>query len=248
MDWLDQLPDSLRVDDATMAEAYENTGDLGRAWIKTTIALTRAVCGEAPDEHFSRVRPAGSGFIVERQQRPADWVLAVISPDYTSGVRLAAAIMAARLAGVERVVALLLQSSAAASKPASAVLTALELLGVEDIFALDADRLDVLANAFIQEQAQGLEQRQGQVLAQEEGRVLAFGTDASPFSTLPVWQAPKNVQKDTQERVPEEPASENGPLRLHPELAGAWVHVNLHREFFTVFSVSISPCTSDCPL
>lgn len=218
MNWVNQLPDSLRVNDDAMAEAYDTTGDLGRAWIKTTLALTRAVCGEAPDRHDSVVQPAGSGFIVECHSRPADWVVAVISPEFASGVRLAAAIMAARLAGVVRIVALLRKSSAATLKHAPAVLTALELLGVEDIFEMDTANLDELANTPLQ----------------GHGRVLVFGTPTNPFSSLPVWY-------DT----PADPAipPDNEPLRLHPELAGAWVHVNLHREFFTVSSVQVSPCT-----
>lgn len=260
--WIDTLPEEYRVRDEVMAAAYEATGDQGRAWLKTTMALVRARFGESAEYKQVRERPAGSGFEMVRTDRPVDWVVVLVDEDFHAATRLCAAVMVARLAGARRTVALL------QGEPAPAILTALELLGVEDIFALDLNQMrKTLLQAKQEPQGRMLCFGQSISLGVPEGlriparadrppRIL-LGPDTTPENQDVIRRAhPDSVFVDSRPDVEYTSTDDGtdshtqntgdcGPLRLHPELCGAWLYPHLTPAFFTVSRIDLSPAPNN---
>lgn len=197
-------PADFQLDDARLAAAYEATSPQIRATVKTTLALLRALWPPSPLRRESLDLPAAGalGCSLARQTRPCGFVLAVLSPHFAAPTRLAAQIMAARLAGVDRVVVARPLLPGAPPFP-PALLTCLELVGVEQILelpghseqplidllrALCAPSCDQEALSAGRDEESGAEDsaRTGSTDAGNSGRVLFFGTnsDDDAFATL----------------------------------------------------------------
>ena len=97
--------EACRVPDERLAEAYEETSAEHRSWIKTTLALAEATYPAPPSRLTITSENAAAGFGFTRTRETAPWAVLLIGEGYASAVRLAAAIMPARLAGVEPVFA-----------------------------------------------------------------------------------------------------------------------------------------------
>ena len=95
--------EACRVPDERLAGAYEETSAEHRSWIKTTLALAEATYPAPPSRLTITSENAAAGFGFARTRETAPWAVLLIGEGYASAVRLAAAIMPARLAGVEPV-------------------------------------------------------------------------------------------------------------------------------------------------
>ena len=124
--------EACRVPDERLAGAYEETSAAHRSWIKTTLALAEATYPAPPSRLTITSENAATGFGFARTRETAPWAVLLIGEGYASAVRLAAAIMPARLAGVEPVFAVWTGAETAPS----GLFAALELTGVEQVFAM----------------------------------------------------------------------------------------------------------------
>lgn len=128
---IDQALEAFRIDDALLAQAYDAMPPALRARLKTAIAFQYHLNGEAPAWETRRVHRPTAGFCHTVHEKPAAWTVAVIETDFNSPARLLAALMPAVLAGVERIFVV-----SFGAPPDDALLVALELAGLEDIFVL----------------------------------------------------------------------------------------------------------------
>ncbi len=129
------LPSCLQeyaLEDELLAAAYEATPAPYRAWIKTTLALVHAVYKEQASLSIQHHFWPDAGFAHEQTARPHPWALFGLSSSFAAPTRLAAALMAARLAHCEPV---LVRVAEQGSFP-NALLTAAELTGVSQIASL----------------------------------------------------------------------------------------------------------------
>ena len=124
--------DVWRVSDAAFARAYAKTGDRGRALIKTCIAgLYQAW---RPGNAVSTVTTERfhDGQVRVEELTPRPWFALAIAPEIASPAQLVAAVMPALVSRIPLVVAF--RPKARTGWP-SALLTTLELCGVEQVFA-----------------------------------------------------------------------------------------------------------------
>ena len=124
------------IDDALRLAAYETLTARERSWIKATLALAESVYGACPTETDKRTLRAEYGLIRLRRTRPAAWALCVPGAGFASAPRFAAAIMCARLAGVENLLSVWPLTDVSACSPA--LLTVLELTGTDQAYTLAA--------------------------------------------------------------------------------------------------------------
>lgn len=220
--------EACRVPDDQLAAAYEATSAEHRSWIKTTLALIGSLYPALPAHTSTCVENPAAGFACTRTSETAPWAVLLIGDGYASAIRLAAAIMPARLAGVEPILAVWTGTGALPE----AVTAALELTGVEQVFAMpDARPL--------------LHELRGR------GRILCFNA-ALPETGLPAWSdhAPRleraALPGDALWAHPDALPAAGGadalcegqtgmddvPLVLGPGLEGCWVHQDLTPAFF----------------
>lgn len=131
------------VADEVFAAAYEAVPAELRACFKRSIACHEAVYGINVLASCTEERQLSTHERIHKQMRPLDWTLVCLDADYSSGVRLLAAVLPAILAGVPRVG--ILRLSRGKEWP-PALLAALELVGVERVAELSAE--DVIAKGF----------------------------------------------------------------------------------------------------
>lgn len=257
--------DPFRIQESLLAEAYEAVHPQQRAWLKTTQALVQSVFGEAPAVVERRCLPVGSGFMHCVRTVPVSWALVLIGGNFAAPCRLSAALMAARLSGVESVLVFFADDPA---RVCPAVFAACELAGVENLYALSVhspspENLSLL-DALI-------------TLSPAHGRVLTFGPVHSLPLPFPTWHdapptaaiAPDCNLTETQLRdfhpdiilhAPESSehkdvlyctssatrgttaSSKSAALSLGPGLEGAWLHVGLLPSFFQRTSIQLT-CT-----
>ncbi|MDR2726373.1 MAG: histidinol dehydrogenase [Deltaproteobacteria bacterium] len=129
-------PGLIGIDETLRLTAYEALSARERSWIKATLALVESAHGAYPAEADSRTLQAEYGLIRQCRTRPAAWALCVPGAGFASAPRFAAAIMCARLAGVENVLAIWPLTDASACS--AALLTVLELTGVDRAYTLAA--------------------------------------------------------------------------------------------------------------
>ncbi len=128
-----QWLESLRLADYILAEGYENTPAEFRAALKTGLAFSHAFYGEWADFTKKTMAASAGGFCLDESSVPASFAVAAFPCEYAAAPRLAAALMAARLAGTRHILAFSL-----GGVPTSQACAALELAGVEDIFTSNA--------------------------------------------------------------------------------------------------------------
>ena len=126
----------IGIAEAVRLAAYEALTARERSWIKATLALAESAHGTRPAENDNRTLQAEHGLIRLSRTRPAAWALCVPGEGFASAPRFAAAIMCARLAGIENLLAVWPLTDAAACSPA--LLTVLELTGIDQAYTLAA--------------------------------------------------------------------------------------------------------------
>ena len=254
--------ETARLPDGQMGDAYEATTPERRAWIKTTLALVQAFHPALPsmEEKYTKKPAAGLSFVVSKEVAP--WSVLLLGQGCVSSVRLAAAIMNARLAGIEDIVAVCTHK---VHDPA--LLAVLELTGVEHVFALPPEQaatlLTELDSLFRSERAQGA------------GRLLSFGEPEFEMVRasvpVPVWQdhpplvgifpdAADQLEQIAQAHPDSAPQLLTGtdelewssfdvvygtgttkaPLHLTSDLAGAWLCTDLNPAFFLNCELRVS--------
>ena len=255
--------EAARLPDNEMGDAYEATGPKRRAWIKTTLALVQAFHSASPFREERRIENPAAGFSFTSRSCVAPWAVFLLGSQCVSSVRLAAAIMNARLAGIEDILAV---CTGELQDPA--LLAVLELTGVEHVFALSpAHTADFLKELDALTRADG---------SQGTGRLLSFGESqyaiaCAGLPAVPVWLDPiprigvfpdaqdeleRIVQahpdaspvslSDTKE-ICQEPfdvvygtGTANSFLHLASNLAGAWICPNLEPAFFMNRELDVS--------
>ncbi len=126
--WLTFL-EPYTIDDTLRAEAYENATAEQRQLLKTAIAY-QALQGECPSAQSQFYEHKNKGFWQRKHSAPAPLLFILCGEEYLSPARLIATTMPALLAGVNQCIFIQI------GKPKPALLTALELLGIEEAYAL----------------------------------------------------------------------------------------------------------------
>ena len=162
--------EKARFPDAKLGDAYEATSPQARAWIKNSLSLVQSAYGRLPTRCEVRQENQAFGYTFCRRTETAPWVTLLLGNNDFSAVRLAAAIMTARLAGVEEVFAVW---TGAQDTLAPTQISALELTGVEHVFALPADRVPTF-----------LDEIRSNFPGTRAGRVLVFGYGNDTTSTV----------------------------------------------------------------
>lgn len=251
-----------QIPDECLAYGYEMTPPQQRVWIKTTLALGGVLYDTHPGDILYSQEHNASGFQVKKFLSPVCWTIILLDKDYASAPRLAAAIMPARLAGVENIIAVWTnQNNISATILPSNLLATLELAGIIHSLTLTHDELLILIHHLIQ---------------LGHGRILYFSDRNSPsaplntFTSIPIWKErytyrlaiESNTTIDTEilswahpdsclEELSEKPYIENPPEALycsveqknsylshgaqrifHPGLEAYWVHPTLSTSFF----------------
>lgn len=138
-DWLEPW----RVPDHALAQAYNTVSALQRAQLKTALAFQFELCQRVqPDLVSHSQHNARTGFDVSVEKRPLPWALAVVDSAFASPARLLAALTPALLAGVPQVLVAFIKNSA--QPIPAAILVALELAGLEDLFELSEEQCRML--------------------------------------------------------------------------------------------------------
>ena len=147
---LASTPGVTPVDDAAFAAAYEATGDVDRAHLKTCIARLHVLYGAAGGAGAGDLRAARTairwrqGFTSLEHSTPCAWALVCVDAAWASAPRLLAAVLPALFAGVGNVAVLRVGGDGPWPAP---VLAALELAGQEVVADLTADALPALLEA-----------------------------------------------------------------------------------------------------
>lgn len=128
------FPDNLerwQVSDAHLARAYSRTGDRGRAFLKSSIAMLYESLEPGAPTDRKTVKRFRSGLVQRREHSSRPWYLLVLGSEVTSGPQVLAALMPAVVRRIPLIGVLRPRS-----RPgwAPEVLAALELCGVERIY------------------------------------------------------------------------------------------------------------------
>ncbi|WP_243366314.1 hypothetical protein [Fundidesulfovibrio soli] len=126
------LPEQWRVGDGRFARAYARTGDSGRAIIKTCIVgLFETLDSQAPTRTLAAgTFHSGNTRLIENRPRP--WYALVLGQEVKAPAQVVAAVLPAMARRIPLVA--VLRPGVSAPWP-DGVLTALELCGVENVFA-----------------------------------------------------------------------------------------------------------------
>lgn len=147
---LASTPGVIPVDDAAFAVAYEATGDVDRARLKTCIARLHVLYGAAGGAGPGDVREGRTatrwrqGFTSLEHAAPCAWALVCVDAAWASAPRLLAAVLPALFAGVGAVAVLRVGGSWQWPAP---VLAALELAGQEVAADVAPEALPALLKA-----------------------------------------------------------------------------------------------------
>lgn len=187
---LASTPGVIPVDDAAFAVAYETTGDVDRARLKTCIARLHVLYGAAGGAGPGDVREGRTatrwrqGFTSLEHAAPCAWALVCVDAAWASAPRLLAAVLPALFAGVGAVAVLRVGGSGQWPAP---VLAALELAGQEVVADVAPEVLPALLEALVASGNAGRTAGAG-------GRLLLLGEHPDQVSALahahgvPVWR------------------------------------------------------------
>ncbi len=165
------LPGAACVDDAAFAAAYEATGDVDRARLKTCIARLHVLYGQTGDvREGCGVTSWRQGFVSMERATPCAWTLVCVDGAWTSAPRLLAALLPALFAGVGCVA--VLRTGGTGAWPAR-VLAALELAGQEVVADVDSAALSGVLDALAA----------GDEAGGRTGRLLLLGQHPEELST-----------------------------------------------------------------
>ena len=157
---MDKFLAQYRVDEIYMEAAYSGLPHQTKGWLKKTIALSRSINAGALFEWECCSRK-NDGMCLELSSRPAGHLLVLYPAAYPAAVRAAAAVVPSLFFGVKSIWAVAVSdevkkfnysrefSHAAAERYPEAgfnfnLLGTWELAGVEDVFCLPEQKLDIL--------------------------------------------------------------------------------------------------------
>lgn len=192
-EWLEPF----RVEDAALAAAYEATSPGRRAWIKTTLALVSSRYGETASTASQTWENRPLGFAHSLYHVPAPWAVVVLTPDFASPPRLAAALMTARLAQVDQILVVRQAPEQQLTPFPADLLATLDLVGIEHIFTLPTAEIPTLLEHLTARQGMGRlllhADRQTDRSRSPEGAAsrtspLAALRDCARVLRLPVWE------------------------------------------------------------
>lgn len=248
------------IPERDFADAYETTPAVLRALCKQAIAAQHTLFGEAPEKEEFFFARCAQGMHMRRRILPADWAFFAFDADYVSAPRLAAALMPALLARVPLTPVVCL-----GGRPRPELLCALELAGLDQAYALDADqgrevlreldaagrgrvvllhrgRLDALGAAARAAGIPCLEERRPPVLRIDGGGVdVELVRLAHPDAVF----APAGAPADAAYRSGEKAAPFAERLTLLAGMEGCWTHPGLEPDFFRVHGLLLAPCACD---
>ncbi len=147
---------SLLVKEHCFATSYDRLGAEQRAIIKANIAMLSALYGEK-QEISCLTRKLPAGYVFKQEEEPAAFALFFCSSSLDSAAHLLAALMPAILTGVESIVVCFIpgkdenttqslietECEDICARISPALLVALELVGVENVFLLRQERHDI---------------------------------------------------------------------------------------------------------
>lgn len=144
-------------------DSYENLDQLLRSHLKSQIATLHEMWKPASRNGgaFERL-PGGNTRLVER--KALDWALFLLAEDYASPAGFAAALLPAIMAGVEDILIVRVGDAKTPMQPA--ILSVLELLGREELFALSLAESSRLAENLSEQSLYG--------------KVISFGASFVP--------------------------------------------------------------------
>ncbi len=171
----EQLLAKYIIADDVRAKAYEGSSSAQRACLKNAIAL-HSIAGESPNFEQVKRSYTAKGYALDIQKQCVPWVLCICASGYAAPARLIAALMPALLAQVPKIFVGHLGDDTHTS-----ILLALELLGLDDAFALPSEQssYEIIENFVI-----SLYNQMGQ------GRILLLGAD----NITPVQDKIKQLQ------------------------------------------------------
>lgn len=220
---LASMPGIIPVDDAAFAAAYEATGDVDRARLKTCIARLHVLYGAAGGAGAGDLREERTamrwrqGFTSLEQVSPCAWALVCVDAAWASAPRLLAAVLPAVFAGVGAVA--VVRAGGTGPWPAP-VLAALELAGQEVVADVAPEALPALLEALAAGAGAGGMMGAG-------GRLLLLGEHPDHISALahargvPAWRDARSpiigcVPRGDATSEPDRP--DNAALRAaHPD-------------------------------
>lgn len=124
--------ENIRINDTDIAHAYDSLPSLKRAHMKNGIAFNHFLHKERITQHQSIVKDSSKGYMFSLKTEPVAWTVLFFTHTYLSAPRIIATLMPALLAKVPLVFAISLNGL-----PTNNALTALELMGIEDIFCMN---------------------------------------------------------------------------------------------------------------
>ncbi len=139
--WLAQL-EPHRIEDALRGNAYEEATAKQRQCLKTAIAY-HALQGEGAQEQRCFSNFAARGFWQEVHTKPADFALVLCAENFCAPARMIAAIMPALLNHVP-------VYFISIGQPHASLLLTLELLGLEEAFAVPTKAADSIFESLFQ--------------------------------------------------------------------------------------------------
>lgn len=179
--------DALRLD---LSQAYTAISEADRAWLKQSMVMAQYCYGFLPwQEEQRREQAECAGFSSVLGSQPVHWALLFFPPQYPAPVRLLAALMPALLARVPVLVPVCTGSACAQN-----LLAALELAGVENVYALERAGHD--AEALMQYLSANAEQK-----TYDCGVVLTLAGATVPASCAD-WIAARKTVRCWKEDVP----------------------------------------------
>ncbi len=150
------------IDDALRAKAFDQASAIQRACLKNAIAF-HSLMGEGPSQIKLEQEFKPKGYALIKQLKPAPWLMCFCAESYISPARFIAALMPACMAQVPNILVIHVTT-----KPAMSLLLALELMGIEQAFALHKNNLVLLQDMFM-----------SAIDCNETGRLLFLGQDAN---------------------------------------------------------------------
>jgi hypothetical protein len=129
---LPELFDAWRVSDVRFAKAYQRTGDRGRAVIKSAIAAAYQACQPSACSSVAISQRFHGGETRSEETTPRPWYAVALGSEVASPAQLVAALIPAMAARIPHV--FVFRPKARTGWP-HALLTALELCGVEQVFS-----------------------------------------------------------------------------------------------------------------
>ncbi len=177
------LPEALehkQIADTYLLKNYEKLSHQERVWIKSTLALNESLYTPFLGDISYSLIHKNAGFQIKKYSKPAIWTILLLDKHYASAPRLAAAIMTARLANIQNILAVWIETNKDITPTdiSQNIFATLELSGIETSLILTTTELTTLINY---------------LKTYGQGRILYFPDEVLTSKkilpeTIPYWQ------------------------------------------------------------